>query len=193
MDLIHHACPKPAAWLDTGCGTGALIRRALPVFSDTNFFLADPSADMLDMARSQLRDEPRCRFINASSQELEFPDNTFDAVTAVLAHHYLDAPERGKAERNIFRMLRQGGIYVTCEHTSPMTETGRLLTLARWRDFQHAAGKPAEKAAEHTARYGESYFPISMSEHIRLLQDCGFSTVEILWASYCDVVFYAIK
>ena len=48
--------PQPKFWLDTGCGTGYLVGRALEVFPKTHFVLADPSADMLTKARKRLHE-----------------------------------------------------------------------------------------------------------------------------------------
>ena len=47
VDLVHRAKPGASCWLDTGCGTGYLVELALPLFPQTQFLLADPSAAML--------------------------------------------------------------------------------------------------------------------------------------------------
>lgn len=45
---------KPNSWLDTGCGTGNLVEKALQKFPDTVFIMADPSVDMLKNAKEKL-------------------------------------------------------------------------------------------------------------------------------------------
>ena len=52
-------------------------------------------------------------------------------------------------------------------------------------------GKSA--AASHIKRFGVEYFPVSIEEHLSLLRETGFKSVELLWFSYLQAGFYAIK
>jgi len=57
--------------------------------------------------------------------------------------------------------------------------------------FQMERGKSA--AASHIKRFGVEYFPVSIEEHLSLLRETGFKSVELLWFSYLQAGFYAIK
>ena len=61
------------------------------------------------------------------------------------------------------------------------------------RNFNYIKVKTVKEVDAHIQRFGVEYFPITISEHLRLLKECGFSTVEILWVSYMQAGFYAIK
>ena len=50
IDLVRTVKPDVKQWLDTGCGTGNLVEKALPFFSETTFILADPNVPMLRQA-----------------------------------------------------------------------------------------------------------------------------------------------
>ena len=193
IDLIAHVVSQPVHWVDTGCGTGRLVIDAVHQFLKTRFTLADPSEEMLKMAKIALAGTKNCTYVQAGTESLPLPDQSTDVITAILAHHYLDAAGRAKVIRNCFRILRPGGVLVSCEHTAPRTEYGFKIAAARWKDWQIRAGKPADAATSYIARYGSAFFPIKASEHFSLLEKCGFSLAEILYASYCDIVFYAIK
>ncbi len=184
---------EPGAWLDTGCGTGILVDRARAVFPDTRFVLADPSAPMLDIAREKIAASGICEYLQAATEALECPAGQFDVITAVLAHHYLDAASRRTATANCFRMLNHGGVYVTFESIRPATGQGLAIGLARWKASQIHNGKSEESAEKHLSRYGVEFFPITIDDHIALLRDVGFSVVELLWASNMQAGFYAIK
>jgi len=54
ISLIKAVHIEPEVWLDTGCGTGSLVEKAIPVFKDTYFILSDPSVEMLSVARGKL-------------------------------------------------------------------------------------------------------------------------------------------
>ncbi len=45
INLIKSMDIEPYIWLDTGCGTGTLVKKAIQEFPDTNFILSDPSAE----------------------------------------------------------------------------------------------------------------------------------------------------
>ena len=61
--------PSVDAWLDTGCGTGALAAKALEFFPETKFTLADPSPEMLAVARQRLGD--RATFLEHLRRHLD--------------------------------------------------------------------------------------------------------------------------
>ena len=196
IDLVKSIKPLPEKWLDTGCGTGAFVVSALDDFKSTRFVLSDPSKEMLEIAREKLSHEGN-NMIEilgpVSSQDLRLPDEGIDVITAIQAHHYLDQDGRRAAVENCFRMLRAGGIFITYENISPFTSSGIRVGLDRWKRFQIALGKGMEEAEKHVNRFGQDYYPITIEEHLGLLKEAGFSVVEILWVSYMQAGFYAIK
>ena len=54
IDLVSTYNDSPSSWLDTGCGTGTFVTKALNQFKDTFFNLADPSVDMLNIAKTKI-------------------------------------------------------------------------------------------------------------------------------------------
>lgn len=193
-DLVKHSGIKKDIWLDTGCGTGYMVKNFLPLFPNTQFILADPSKDMLKISKEKLVKESRNTiFICDGTETLSLPNESINIITAVLAHHYLSKDKRCLAIENCLRMLSKGGMLITCEHVAASCDDGVSISLSRWADYQRSAGKSAEKVESHIARYNVDYFPITIEEHFSLMRDCGFHTVELLWASYSDAVFYAIK
>lgn len=191
LDLIRVVNPQPQSWLDTGCGTGTLLAKAAKAFAMTKFMAADPSPAMLDLAKEKLTDFP-VEYLQSGSETLVTLAR-FDVITAIMAHHYLDQPERRQATVNCFNSLKQGGIYVTFETIRPVSQQGLDAGLQRWRMHQLGSGKAAEDVEKHINRYGSELLPISIEEHLELLRQTGFSVVEILWASGLQAGFYAIK
>ena len=53
LNLIKATHITPKNWLDTGCGTGTLAQKAIAQFPDAHFVLADPSPQMLDLAKAE--------------------------------------------------------------------------------------------------------------------------------------------
>jgi tRNA (cmo5U34)-methyltransferase len=79
------------------------------------------------------------------------------------------------------------------ENVMPNSDGGIQLSLERWKRFQIEHGRTKEKAEEHAKRFNSEYFPITINEHISLLKETGFQTVELFWKSHIQAGLYAIK
>jgi len=189
IDLIQNSDISVSKWLDTGCGTGNLIMAAKELFPETEFVLADPSNAMLTVAKDKIGMDNSISFDNTSSQDLQYDDNTFDVITAIQSHHYLKEEDRVQAVKNCYRMLKPAGILIVFENIKPLSEQGMKIGLKRWGNYQVYHGKTIMKARKHIERFGKEYFPISIIQHLNLLQAVGFRGVEILWASYMQAGF----
>ncbi|MCX6007695.1 MAG: class I SAM-dependent methyltransferase [Chloroflexi bacterium] len=197
INLVKAACPEPALWLDTGCGTGTLVGKALQVFSGTQFILVDPSSEMMAVAKSKLESKysSRVSFLEMSTtQEIILPgDKKPDVITAVMCHHYLREKGRVEATRKCYELLKPGGLFITFENIRPFTLPGTDIGKTNWGNFQIAAGKSIAETENHIKRFGVEYFPITVEQHLALLRDSGFKVVELLWYSYMQAGFYCIK
>jgi tRNA (cmo5U34)-methyltransferase len=197
LDLVRLVNGVPRLWLDTGCGTGTLVEKALPLFPATRFVVADPSEAMFARARTHLTaaGEGRVTFLPLAGTE-DLPamlEEAPDVVTAVQCHHYMDAGGRRRTTEAVYHMLAPGGLYVTFENIRPLTDAGTRIGLARWRAWQIAQGRTGAVADAHMARFGVEYFPIAVPEHLTLLRETGFKVVEMLWYAQMQAGFYAVK
>lgn len=194
LNLIEVVNQNPGSWLDTGCGTGTLIYKAAKVFKNTLFTLADPSEAMLVVAKNKLDNtDIKANYIQAGSEEINYPEESFNVITAILSHHYFGQEERKKATLNCYKMLKTGGVYITFENIRPFTEQGIDIGLNLWEKEQIKAGKTKEAAQNYKKRFGNEYHPITIDSYLELLRQVGFSVVEILMVSGLRAGFYAIK
>ena len=192
FSLINAYCgDKKISVLDTGCGTGPFGLKACECLNLSELVLCDPSEKMLADAKIKLADKP-CTFMNIGSENLDF-ENEFDVVTAIQSHHYFDKATREKAVANCFKALKNGGIFICFENTAPFSETGKNIMLKRLESFGIQAGRTPDEVKSHSARYGKEFFPITISEHLELLNKTGFRISELFWHSYMQSGFYAIK
>ncbi|MBO7452459.1 MAG: class I SAM-dependent methyltransferase [Clostridiales bacterium] len=182
---------KDIEWLDTGCGTGTLASRVFEYRDDVSFTLCDPSEKMLEIAKNKLQGRD-IRVFNIPSQNMTF-DSEFDVVTAVQSHHYLKADERKTAVENCFRSLKNNGVFISFENIRMTTDESDKIALKRWETFLSDHLKDPDVVKMHIDRRGVEVFPITIEEHIRLLREAGFSSVDVLWTSYLQAGFWAIK
>ena len=138
------------------------------------------------MAACALSDFAVERFVFLDSSE-------FEVITAVQVNHYLQREERKTALRNYYAALKERGIYVAFENFALYTDTGRKIGLERWKEYQQRQGKSVEEAGKHISRYGKDYFPISLTEQLELMHECGFQIAEILWVSGMQAGIWGMK
>ena len=173
IDIIKCIKPDPINWLDTGCGTGTLIEKALPEFPDTKFYLCDPSIGMMEQAKTKLQNfDKKVKFLN-SMQTNEIPDEyneKYDVITAIQSHHYLSVLGRISATKKCYELLKESGAYITFENTKPLTEAGIAIGKCHWSDFQLNQGRDSNLVDKHMSRFNEEYFPITVEEHLDLLR-----------------------
>ncbi|SFN93034.1 Methyltransferase domain-containing protein [Formivibrio citricus] len=197
IGVVKAIKPQARTWLDTGCGDGILVEKALPDFPATLFLMADPSEGMLARARSRLGQYPhdRVSVLGAQGTEnLSLDDRPKpEVITAILSHHYFDCDQRRLATKRCFDLLPEGGLYITIENIRPDTEAGTEIALQRWAAWQLAQGRSPEDVRTHIGRFDKGYHPIRRDEHLALLTECGFGVAEQFWLSYLQGGFYAIK
>ena len=191
IDLVDKLDIPNPNWLDTGCGTGTLAARVFEMRDDVRFTLADPSVGMLEKAKEKLSGRD-VEFINQSSLEISFTDE-YDIVTAVQSHHYLQKDERKRAVQNCYEALKESGLFVTFENICMSDPKSDEIAMRRWVAFLEEHGNTPEEVQIQKDRRGVETLPITIEEHINLLRDCGFRSVDLLWTSYLQAGFWAIK
>jgi tRNA (cmo5U34)-methyltransferase len=197
IDLVKSLKPDVKVWLDTGCGTGYIVEKAFPHFPNALFILADPSEAMIIEAKKHLEQIPadNIKFVNQTDSE-GLPKNLDlkpEVITAIMCHHYMKPDKRKYATQACFDLLAPEGIYITFEYIYPQSDKTVEISLKRWAKFQRSQGRSAAIVDEHVKRFNTAYFPITVSEHLNLLDKCGFSIAELFWYSHMQAGFFAIK
>lgn len=113
--------------LDVGTGTGNIALAVARVVSAVD--AVDPSPVMLEVARSkaQAKSVQNIRFWQQGAYELDFPDQTFDAV--ILSHvlHIIDRPNAALSEAR--RVLKKGGLVIAPTYCHGQTLFSRVLSF----------------------------------------------------------------
>jgi tRNA (cmo5U34)-methyltransferase len=159
--------------------------------------MLDPSEGMLKQTKEKLSSCPcdKVEILEASATQ-DFTQDLSeqpDVITAIQCHHYLDMKNRKKAVGKCYELLKEGGFFITFENISPLTEEGIGVGKRYWGEFQRVHGRTEDEIRIHLERFGTEYFPITVEEHLKLLRETGFRTVELFWYSYMQAGFYCIK
>jgi SAM-dependent methyltransferase len=105
--FLQWLAPAPGlAWLDVGCGTGALAAAIFAHCNPASVLGVDQSAGFIDLAQRQVSD-PRAGFKVGDAQALPCPDGACDMVVSALMLNFL--PDKAKALGEMRRVARAGG------------------------------------------------------------------------------------
>ena len=119
--VIRRAALKPGhRVLDLGTGTGAVALQAAPLVGPAGQVTgADPSSEMLDLARQRAAglSHTNLNFQEGSAEAIQAEDASFDAVLACLSLMYV--VDRAAAARECARVLRPGGRFVAAVWARP--------------------------------------------------------------------------
>lgn len=99
--------PPSGAWLDVGCGTGALTRTILERAAPSAVKGIDRSEGFISLARRQIADK-RAKFELGDAQDLPVESAAYDAVVSGLMLNFVPNPERAIAE--MIRACKPGGV-----------------------------------------------------------------------------------
>jgi SAM-dependent methyltransferase len=97
--------PPGLAWLDAGCGTGALTEAVAARCAPERLAGVDPSAAFLGFARQRLG--ARAEFLQGDAQDLPFTAGAFDRVVSGLVLNFV--PDQPRMAAELARVARPGG------------------------------------------------------------------------------------
>ncbi len=127
--LIEQAHIQPGQRvLDLGCGTGTLAIMAKQSQPKAEVLGLDADPEMLKNAHIK-RDEQKLdvKFDVGFTNELPYPDASFDRVLSSIMIHHLKTPDKEKTAREVFRVLKPGGELHIIDFGKPTTLYGKIL------------------------------------------------------------------
>jgi SAM-dependent methyltransferase len=161
------ALPPAAAWLDFGCGTGALTEAILVEAAPTLVVGCDQSAGYVDYAREHITD-PRVEFIVAGVADPPAIEGGFDVCVSALVLNFLPSPNDAIA-RFASRVRSSGAV------AAYVWDYGEGMRLMRLFWDAAVALDPAAKLLDEGER-----FPLCRPEPLRhAFEHAGLRSVDV--------------
>ena len=111
---------QPKVILDVATGTGDLAIEALKQFPNAKITGIDIATEMLQVGREKLKKkglEKKITLVQGDGEIIDFPDNTFDAITVAFGVRNFENLEKGLVD--MLRVLKPGGKAIILEFTKP--------------------------------------------------------------------------
>jgi SAM-dependent methyltransferase len=113
--------------LDVACGTGRTLHQLSRTHPDLRLYGVDLSPAYVRLARKQLDDVAEIAVAVENAEALPFADGAFDIATSVYLFHELPRNARRNVVRELFRVVRPGGI-VVIEDSAQLVESAEIAT-----------------------------------------------------------------
>ena len=116
--------------LDAGCGTGSLAVDLKLKNPKVNLYTIDADPRILKIANNKFKENNLEINIKKSLiQKLLFKDNYFDVVYNSLVFHHLNTEIKTATIKEIYRVLKKGGIFLLIDFGKPKN---RFFALGPW-------------------------------------------------------------
>lgn len=128
--------------LDVGCGTGTQIIAIKKAHPDADIQGLDADENILKIAEKKLSENhiTAVPLIQGFADEIPFPDESFHLVLTTLMMHHLLTPDKKKAFKEFYRILKRGGRVLLVDFGPPSNTLTKLITYptrANIREFEH--------------------------------------------------------
>lgn len=182
------------AVLDIGSGVGNVDEMIIDQGNPQSVDLIEISEPMIEESKSRLKDKnSTLRFHEMSAVDFEAEPNSFDAVFSNLVIHNIPYEGKSRIISNIYKWLKEGGIFVWTDLVSFSDSAELERCFAERKKIALAMGATEKFAEENFKKEREEDHMITTEQMTELLKQAGFQDFEILWTKYNEVVIRATK
>ena len=141
--------------LDVGCGSGALSIRAALTWPEAQVTGIDYwgvaygyGQPMCEKNAASEGVATRCRFQHGDAHQLDFPDDTFDAVVSNYVYHNITGADKQALLRETLRVLKPGGVFALNDDMKPRAYGDMEAFAQELRDMGYADVRLIDTAQE---------------------------------------------
>lgn len=191
--LPFYRC-TPIKILDIGCGTGTFARIVKEKFPYAKITCLDFAQNMIDVAKEKLSNfRGDVDFLVGDFNSLDIK-NEYDVIVSSFALHHIQT-DNGKKSlyKNIYQALKKDGVFFTADLILGVNSYIKNLYERKWEE--HVIDKLKDNKIENQTlrKYQADDNPSTLYEHLKWLEESGFSQVETIWKYYNFAVFGGFK
>jgi tRNA (cmo5U34)-methyltransferase len=193
VEALRPSLPPSPRIVDLGAGTGNLSRRVLAGIPDCHVTLVDFSDNMLAASKTVLAAfEGRYDTVRQDFFQAACPAGSVHGVVSSFAiHHARGDGEYLSLYRKIRAWLPPRGVFACCDVVEGGNADWTRLNEEGWRQHLRSASFEEDQIARIFANYRSEDTPISVPQHLVLLAQAGFASVDVLWKKHNFAVYCA--
>jgi tRNA (cmo5U34)-methyltransferase len=182
--LLRERAGDGANILVLGAGGGLETAAFASLEPSWRFVGVDPAKEMLDAAKNLLAETGAAdRVVWVRGKIDDAPEGPFDGATCLLALHFVPDDGSKLATLKALRArLKPGAVFVLVDLCMELESQKRERHLDRYRRFALNSGADADDVAATCARLTDVLHQVSPERDEALLQEAGFSDVELFYA-----------
>lgn len=181
--MMAENAPDKARILVLGAGGGLELKVFAEWNADWNFLGVDPSAEMLELARTTLGPLAERAKLHEGYID-DAPQGPFDAATCILTLHFIPKEERLATLVELRRRLKPGAPLIVAHHSFPQEPAEKAIWLKRFATFAISSGIPEKDGHTMIKSIDEGLPALSPQEDEALLVQAGFENVSLFYAGF---------
>lgn len=206
MAVLSASPREPQLVVDLGTGTGFLLDRLLRRFPNCRAVAIDGSQQMMAAARSRLgKLAERVEFVVGDFRQPEalgVEIHSADAVVSAYALHHLNLQEKARLIGRCNSWLKEDGWFLNAdlaveedEFLEDLTQRMRvsgIVDRAEGRDPRFPDAAATRRFIDELQR-NESDQPQKEADDLRIVRECGYRHVSLLWKDTREVVYGGVR
>lgn len=190
-DFIASNIKEPKKVVDLGTGTGLLSYYWYQKFPKAEYILSDIASDMLDIAKRRFDGLENFEFRLENYIE-KLPDEDFDAAISALSIHHLNDDEKQRLFQRIYDHLPNGGLLANYDQFCADDPEIENWYNSYWEGRLQESGLN-NRDIELWKERRKADKECSVEKEVKMLLDCGFSTVKCVYCCQKFAVIVALK
>lgn len=197
--LMRHFGVAPRRFIDLGCGDGYLARVVLNANPGAQAILVDHSDAMLERARKAMQPYPAVQLLHKDLADplLSWAEpQSVELVIAGYSIHHLPHERKHSLYREIFAVLKAGGMFINIEHVASASPRVEALWGEIFIDLiTENTGKPRAQVAEeyHTRPDKKDNILLPVDTQVEWLRQIGFAHADCYFRFLELAVFGGVK
>ena len=191
--LVPFESGRPFDVVDLGAGTGLFSTHVLDAYPHARFTLVDLAEKLLDVARSRFAELPgQFAYLTADYRTIE-PPPIFDVVVSSLSIHHLTDEEKQDLFGRIYRLLRDGGVFLNVDQIRAESIEMEELYRSRWLEHVRRQGATEQQISESLERRRTFDRDALLGDQLRWLREAGFASADCVYKNWFVGVFLAVR
>ena len=179
--------------LDLGCGTGNITKKVLERFPNGKVTCFDLSEKMIEIAKEKLSDYDNIEYVIGDFTIIDIIDK-YDAIISSLALHHIPNNQAKKdMYQHIYDSLYEGGVFYNADVIKANSDYNIILNERMTSKYMKENGCTDEDIETFKKNRNNNDVPITLMEHIKLLEEVGFKEIDVLWKYYSNAVYGGTK